>query len=145
MIFFFFRNNLKFRYSEKTSKVWKIGICNSKFCGLPRISELHYFRFQISNFHLLIQNWVNLKNTEASTFLLCDVNGNRLPPFFDRIPYWATRNVSIGRSIALDLRKSEQALWTLIGMRGDTFISLYFLDQILSAEFLSKNFKLFWR
>ena len=34
---------------------------------------------------------------------------------------------------------------TLIDMRGDTFISLYFLDQILSAESLSKNSKLFWR
>ena len=33
----------------------------------------------------------------------------------------------------------------LIGMRGDTFISLSFLDQILSAEFLSKNSKLFCR
>jgi hypothetical protein len=32
---------------------------------------------------------------------------------------------------------------TLIGMRGDTFISLYFLDQILSAEFLSTISKLF--
>ena len=33
---------------------------------------------------------------------------------------------------------------TLFGIRGgDTFISLFFLDQILSAEFLSKNFKLF--
>ena len=36
-------------------------------------------------------------------------------------------------------------LLTLIGMRGDTFISLIFLDQILSAEFLSKVSKLFWR
>ena len=26
---------------------------------------------------------------------------------------------------------------------GDTFISLSFLDQIFSAEFLSKNYKLF--
>ena len=34
---------------------------------------------------------------------------------------------------------------TLIGMRGDAFISLSFLDQILSAEFLSKIPKLFWR
>ena len=33
---------------------------------------------------------------------------------------------------------------TLIGMRGDTFISLSFLDQILSAEFLWKISKLFW-
>ena len=32
---------------------------------------------------------------------------------------------------------------TLIGMRGDTFISLSFLDQILSADFLSKLSKLF--
>ena len=32
---------------------------------------------------------------------------------------------------------------TLIGMRGDTFISLTFFDQILSAEFLSKISKLF--
>ena len=32
----------------------------------------------------------------------------------------------------------------LIGMRGDTFISLYFLDQILSAEFLSTIPKLFF-
>ena len=36
-------------------------------------------------------------------------------------------------------------LLTLFGMRGDTFISLSFLDQILSADYLSKNFKLFWR
>ena len=33
-------------------------------------------------------------------------------------------------------------LLTLIGMRGDTFISLIFLDQILSAEFLSKISKI---
>ena len=33
-------------------------------------------------------------------------------------------------------------LLTLIGMRGDTFISLSFLDQILSAGFLSKHSKL---
>ena len=32
---------------------------------------------------------------------------------------------------------------TLIGMRGDTFISLSCLDQILSADFLSKLSKLF--
>jgi hypothetical protein len=32
---------------------------------------------------------------------------------------------------------------TLIGMRGDTFISFSFLDQILSADFLSKLSKLF--
>jgi hypothetical protein len=38
---------------------------------------------------------------------------------------------------------SYTALLTLIGMRGDTFISLSFLDQILSAEFLSKRSKLF--
>ena len=38
-----------------------------------------------------------------------------------------------------------KAVLTLIGMRGDTFISLSFLDQILSAEFLSKISKLFWR
>ena len=30
---------------------------------------------------------------------------------------------------------------TLIGMRGDTFISLSFLDQILSVEFFIKNFQ----
>ena len=30
-------------------------------------------------------------------------------------------------------------------MRGDTFISLSFLDQILSAEFLSQVSTLFWR
>ena len=36
-------------------------------------------------------------------------------------------------------------LWvlTLIGMRSDIFISLSFLDQILSADFLSKLSKLF--
>ena len=32
---------------------------------------------------------------------------------------------------------------TLIDMRGDTFISLSFLDQILSADFLSKLSKHF--
>ena len=41
--------------------------------------------------------------------------------------------------------KSSILILTLIGMRGDTFISLSFLDQILSAEFLSKISKLFWR
>ena len=41
-------------------------------------------------------------------------------------------------------------LLTLIGMRGDTFISLSFFDQIFSADFLSKHSKkltsigLFW-
>jgi hypothetical protein len=30
-------------------------------------------------------------------------------------------------------------------MRGDDFISLSFLDKILSAEFLSKISKHFWR
>ena len=36
---------------------------------------------------------------------------------------------------------------SLIGMRGDTFHSLLFLDQILSAEseFLIKISKLFWK
>ena len=34
---------------------------------------------------------------------------------------------------------------TLIGMRGDNFISLSFLDQILLAEFLTKISKLFGR
>ena len=39
----------------------------------------------------------------------------------------------------------QSNLWlTLIGMRGDTLISLFSLDQILSAEFLSKISKLFW-
>ena len=32
---------------------------------------------------------------------------------------------------------------TLIGMSGYTFISLSFLDQILSGKFSSKNFKKF--
>ena len=36
-------------------------------------------------------------------------------------------------------------LLILIGMRGDDFISLFFLDKILSAEFLSKISKHFWR
>ena len=31
---------------------------------------------------------------------------------------------------------------TLIGMRGDTFISLFFLNQICLAEFVSKISKL---
>jgi hypothetical protein len=34
---------------------------------------------------------------------------------------------------------------TLIGMMRNTFIPLSFLDQIFSAEFLSKISKLFWR
>ena len=41
--------------------------------------------------------------------------------------------------------KSTQTSLTLIGMMGDTFISFWFLDQILSAELLSKISKLFWR
>ena len=36
---------------------------------------------------------------------------------------------------------SAGSLLTLIDMRGDTFISLSVLDQILSAEFLSKIFQ----
>ena len=36
-------------------------------------------------------------------------------------------------------------LLTWIALRGDTYHSLSFFDQILSAEFLSKIFKLFWR
>jgi hypothetical protein len=30
-------------------------------------------------------------------------------------------------------------------MRGDSFVSLSILDQLLSAEYLSKISKLFWR
>ena len=41
------------------------------------------------------------------------------------------------------VHKVEVLGLTLIGMRGDTFISLSFLDQILSADFLSKLSKLF--
>ena len=36
-------------------------------------------------------------------------------------------------------------LLSLIGMRENTLHSLSFLDQIFSAEFLSKISKLFWR
>ena len=39
----------------------------------------------------------------------------------------------------------EIAMLTLIGMRQGTFTPLSFLDWILSAEFLSKISKLFWR
>ena len=35
-------------------------------------------------------------------------------------------------------RRVERGFLTLIGMRDDTFTSLSFLDQVLSAEFLSK-------
>ena len=38
---------------------------------------------------------------------------------------------------------AESADLTLIGMRADNSISFYFLDQILSADFLSKISKLF--
>ena len=38
---------------------------------------------------------------------------------------------------ALLEKKRYELVLTLIGMRGDTFISLSFLDQILLAEFLS--------
>ena len=48
------------------------------------------------------------------------------------------------RMIAENLAHIEANL-TLIGMRSDTFISLFFLDQILSAEFLSRISKLFWK
>ena len=37
---------------------------------------------------------------------------------------------------------AQDLLLTLIGMRGDTMISLSFLDQILSAEFI-KSFQTF--
>ena len=39
---------------------------------------------------------------------------------------------------------SEHSWLTLIGMREGTFHPLSFLDQILSAEFLSNISKLFW-
>ena len=38
-----------------------------------------------------------------------------------------------------------EAVLSLIGMRGDTFISLSFSNEILSAEFLSKRSKLLGR
>ena len=41
------------------------------------------------------------------------------------------------------LEASQGQTLTLIGMRGDTFISLSFLDRILSAD--SKITILFWR
>ena len=50
----------------------------------------------------------------------------------------------IGCAINNDKSYEFKTIWqlpeglTLIGMRGDTFISLSFLDKILSAEFLSK-------
>ena len=40
---------------------------------------------------------------------------------------------------------NTSSIQDLIGMRGDTFISWFFLDQILSGEFLSKVSKLFSR
>ena len=42
-------------------------------------------------------------------------------------------------------KQNKLMLLTLIGMMGDSFISLSFLDQILSAKLLSKISKLFWR
>ena len=39
----------------------------------------------------------------------------------------------------------EQAVLTLFGTGGDTFIPLFFLDQFLSAEFLSKISQLCWQ
>jgi hypothetical protein len=41
-------------------------------------------------------------------------------------------------------RKNSLSNLTLIGMREGTFHPLSFLDQILSAKFLSKISKLFW-
>ena len=42
-------------------------------------------------------------------------------------------------------RRVERGFLTLNGMRGDTFISLSYLNQILSADFLSKHSKTFLR
>ena len=54
--------------------------------------------------------------------------------------YWAFIS---GGSVILNISSIQNL--PLIGMRGDTFISLFFLDQILLAEFLSKISKLFWK
>ena len=47
--------------------------------------------------------------------------------------------------LAQKIMDGQKCCLTLIGMRGDTFISLSFLDPILLADFLSKISKLFWR
>ena len=59
-----------------------------------------------------------------------------------KIPYKKLWNL-IELGVVHQLHHTD--ILTLIGMRGDTFISLSFLDQILPAEFLSKISKLFWR
>ena len=55
----------------------------------------------------------------------------------------ATNEVRSQDELAIGNRESLFKL-TLFGMRGDTFISLSILDQILSANFFIKNLQTFW-
>ena len=48
------------------------------------------------------------------------------------------RNLLWNQRIGWPFSNYKYIFFTLMGMKGDTFISLPFLDQILSAEFLSK-------
>ena len=67
------------------------------------------------------------------------------------VPYipWKKENVKVTGILVTWLKFQTTLILkcyfylTLIGMRGGTFISLSFLDQILSADFLSKLSKLF--
>ena len=59
-----------------------------------------------------------------------------LPQMFLGITWWI-KSCSVDSFVMTGL--------TLISMRGDTFISLSFLDQFWSVEFLSKSAKHFWR
>ena len=65
-----------------------------------------------------------------------------------KMPSLPLRKLTAARTLILDgnpLHFLGKFLLTLIGMREGTFHPLSFLDQILLAETLSKNFKLFWR
>ena len=85
------------------------------------------------------------KVLEEAFHQLCEMCGHYFqvgakvinPKYFKHRPYPLAYTMDCGCSEILNHSV------TLIGMRGDTFISLSFLDQILSADFFIKTFQTF--
>ena len=75
---------------------------------------------------LLIENWFDLQSSAYKTLI----------DFVVRSKVW-TIDWIFAKTIAKTTLNANWAL-ILMGMRGDTFISLSYLDHILSAEFLSR-------
>ena len=76
----------------------------------------HRFKVCVRNFFVCIFFVNNYKSLDPNVIKLCFL--------------YEIRSITAYYAIWCSLSK--------VGMRGDTFISLSFLDQILSAEFLSK-------